>query len=162
MPLVLIASQSNETFQESLNMNMKEGPRQSMRNQKYLHKAEMELLAENEAREERERKAIAAARFDAAGRGVVTTSVPATRPSCLDAGPHFGSRSNEAAENCGYWYEPNSFAKDDSLCDGKAITFWSSSASRPNFPAKSCGFTNPLEDGRLHHEEGTDYPSSLD
>ena len=142
--------------------NMKEGPRQSKRNQQYLQQAEMELLSEKKAREERERNTIEAARFDATGRGVVATSVPASRPSCLDVGLDFGKNSNETSENSAYWYEPNSFAKDDELCDGKAITFWSTGANRPSFPAKSCGFTNPLEDGRLHHDEGTDYPLYLD
>ena len=103
---------------------MKAGPRQSKRNQQYLQQAEMELLAERKAREERERNAVEAARFNAAGRGVVTASVPASRPSCLDVGPDFGSSSNEASENGTYWYEPNSFAKHQALCDGKAITFW--------------------------------------
>ena len=143
-------------------MNIKEGPRQRKRNQQYLQQAEMELLSEKKGHEERKGKAIEAARFDAAGRGVVSTSVPTSRPSCLDVGPDFGRSSNEASENGGYWYEPNSFAKDEKLCDGKAITFWSSSTNRQNFPAKSCGFTNPLEDGRLHHDEGTDYPLSLE
>ena len=142
--------------------NMKEGPRQSKRNQQYLHQAEAELNAEKKAREESEEKAIAAARFDAAGRGVVATSVPASRPSCLDVGPDFGSSSNETSENSGYWHEANSFAKDEALCNGKAITFWSTGANRANFPAKSCGFTNPLEDGRLHHDEGTDFAVSLE
>ena len=141
---------------------MQEGPRQSKQNQQYLHQAEMELNAEKKAREECERKALAAARFDAAGRGVVATSVPASRPSCLDVGPDFGSSSNETSENSGYWYEANSFAKDEALCNGKAITFWSTGAKRANFPAKSCGFTNPLEDGRLHHDEGTDFAVSLE
>ena len=95
--------------------NMKEGPRQSKRNQQYLHQAEMELHAEKKAREERERNAIEAARFDAAGRGVVATSVPASRPSCIDVEIHFGRSSNQASENSAYWYEPSSFAKDDEL-----------------------------------------------
>lgn len=95
--------------------NMKEGPRQSKRNQQYLQQAEMELLAERKAREERERNAVEAARFIAAGRGVVKTSVPASRPSYLDVGIDFGRSSNEGSENGAYWYEPNSFAKDDEV-----------------------------------------------
>ena len=71
---------------------MKGGPRQMMRNEQYLRRAETELLAERKEQEERERKAIDAARFDAAGRGVVATTVLSTRPSCLDVGPDFGSR----------------------------------------------------------------------
>ena len=131
-----------------------------MMDEQYLRRAEEELLAERREQEERERNAIDAARFDAAGRGVVATTVLSTRPSCLDVGPDFGSRSNETAENSSYWYEPNSFPKDEEL-SRTAITFWSATqdaaSKRPNFPAKSCGFTNPLEDGRLHHEEGTDF-----
>jgi len=140
---------------------MKEGPRQATRNQQYLWQAEMELLAEKKEQEEREKKAIDAERFDAAGRGVVATTVPTTRPSCLDVGPDFGSSLNENAENGGYWYEPNSFSKDEELSH-RAITFWSTTqgVARPNFPSKACGFTNPLEDGRLRHEEGTDYAVS--
>ena len=134
---------------------MKEGPRQSKRNQQYLLQAEIELNAGKKAREKCEKKAIAAARFDAAGRGVVALSVPASRPSCLDVGPDFGSSSNEASENGAYWYEANSFTKDEALCEGKAITFWSTDAKRANFPAKSCGFTNPLD-------EGTDFAVSLE
>ena len=104
----------------------------------------MQLKAETKAREERERRAIEAARFDTPGRRNWASSVSTTCPSCLDVGT-----------DC--------FAKDEALCDGKAITFWStnSNGDRPNFPNKSCGFTNPLEDGRLHHEEGSDYGSPL-
>ena len=142
---------------------MKGGPLQTMRNAQYLRQAETELFAERKEQEERERKAIDAARFDAAGRGVVATTVLSTRPSCLDVGPDFGSSSNENAENGSYWYEPNSFPKNEEL-SRTAITFWSATqdtaSKRPNFPAKSCGFTNPLEDGRLHHEEGTDFAAS--
>ena len=103
----------------------------------------MELHAEKKAREELERNAIEAARFNTAGRGVVATSVPAPRPSCLDVGTDFGGSSNEGSENGAYWYEPNSFAKDDELCNGKAITFWSTGANRPSFPAKSCDSQPP-------------------
>ena len=142
---------------------MKKGPRQSKKDQQYLLQAEMKLKAETKAREERERRAIEAARFGTSGRRNLATSVSTTRPSCLDVGTDFGSSWNEAAENGSYWYEPNSFAKDNALCEGKAITFWSttSNGDRPNFPSKSCGLTNPLEDGRLHHEEGNDYGSRL-
>lgn len=138
----------------------KGGPRQRMRNEQYLRRAEEELLAERKKQEERERKAIDTARFDAAGRGVVATTVLSTRPSCLDVGIDFGNSLNENAGNGSYWYEPNGFPKNEEL-SRTAITFWSATqgaaSKRPNFPAKSCGFTNPLEDGRLHHEEGTDF-----
>ena len=135
-----------------------------MMDEQYLRQAEEELLAERKEQEERERKAIDAARFDAAGRGVVATTVLSTRPSCLDVGPDFGSSLNENAENGSYWYEPNSFPKDEELSRTAAITFWSATqgatSKRKNFPAKSCGFTNPLEDGRLRHEEGTDFAAN--
>mmetsp|Transcript_37522 Transcript_37522/g.81756 ORF Transcript_37522/g.81756 Transcript_37522/m.81756 type:complete len:139 (-) Transcript_37522:45-461(-) len=130
------------------------GPREKRRSQQYMQQAEASLREEKKHKEDSEKREIEAARFAANGRGVAAKTASSSSSSCFDVGTDFGKDNDESS----------GLVKDEALCDGPAITYWTSRLQpddkrRHRFPAKSCAFTNDIRDGRLNHDDGMDcYP----